>query len=260
MTPAALGAALRFGRRCDTLGTRFAEGCDLDTAHGAVSRATDEINQLKTRLLAMGGEAEEQVRAAVRALVEGDLSLAERVLCGDEPINRLHVEIDKRCYDLLVEHHPLATDVRVVVSGVKINSDLERIGDVAVNIAEATFSYLQHPPVKPLIDIPRMADYAQGMLRDALNAYVRHDTGLATDVLDRDDALDGLKDQVFRELLRYMVQNPATTEPALDLILISRHLEHIGDHATNIAEEVIFMVSGRDVRHHAREGRDTTEH
>ena len=131
---------------------------------------------------------------------------------------------------------------------------------MAVNIAEATFSYLQHPPVKPLIDIPRMADQAQGMLRDALNAYVRHATDLAYDVLDRDDALDGLKDQVFRELLGYMVQNPATTEPALDLILISRHLERIGDHATNIAEEVIFMVSGCDIRHHAQEGRRPTEH
>ena len=232
----------------------------MDSVHGAVPHTADELKQLKTRLLAMGGEAEEQVRAAVRALVESDLSLAERVLCGEEPINRLHMEIDRRCYDLLVDHHASAADVRVVVSGVKINSDLERIGDVAVNIAEATFSYLQHPPVKPLIDIPRMADHAQGMLRDALNAYVRHAIELATDVLDRDDTLDGLKDQVFREPLRYMVQNPATTEPALDLILISRHLERIGDHATNIAEEVIFMVSGRDVRHHAQEGRGPTEH
>ncbi len=231
----------------------------MDSVHGAVPRAADELNELKTRLLAMGGEAEEQVRAAVRALVESDLDLAERVLCGDEPINRLHMEIDRRCYDLLVNHRPEATDVRVIVSGVKINGDLERIGDVAVNIAEATFSYLQHPPVKPLIDIPRMADHAQGMLRDALNAFVRHATDLAYDVLDRDDALDGLKDQVFRELLRYMLQNPATTEPALDLILISRHLERIGDHATNIAEEVIFMVSGCDIRHHAQEGRKPTE-
>ena len=227
---------------------------DVDSAGGAVPLVGDQLGQLKTRLLAMGGEAEEQVRLAVRALVDRNLVLAEQVLCGDEPINRLHMEIDKRCYELLVNHHPEATDVRVVVSGVKINSDLERIGDVAVNIAEATFRYLQHPPVKPLIDIPRMADHAQGMLRDALNAYVRHAVDLATDVLDRDDTLDGLKDQVFRELLHYMVQNPATTEPALDLILISRHLERIGDHATNIAEEVIFMVSGRDVRHHAQEG------
>lgn len=232
----------------------------MDAVHGADPRAAGELDDLKTRLLAMGGEAEEQVRAAVRALVERDLQLAERVLCGDEPINRLHLEIDRRCYDLLVDHAPGATDVRVAVSGIKINGDLERIGDVAVNIAEAVFRYLQHPPVKPLIDIPRMAERAQGMLRDALNAYVRQATDLAYDVLDRDDVLDGLKDQVFRELLRYMVRNPATTEPALDLILISRHLERIGDHATNIAEEVIFTVSGCDVRHHAQEGRNSTGH
>lgn len=248
-------AVLRRGRRCAILGVGISTRCDLDSVHGAVPRAADELSELKTRLLAMGGEAEEQVRTAVRALVESDLNLAERVLRGDEPINRLHMEIDKRCCDLLVNHRTRPADVRVIVSGVKINGDLERIGDVAVNVAEATFSYLQHPPVKPLIDIPRMAEHAQGMLRDALNAYVRHATDLAYDVLDRDDVLDGLKDQVFRELLRYMLRNPATTEPALDLILVSRHLERIGDHATNIAEEVIFMVSGCDVRHHAHEGR-----
>ena len=226
----------------------------MDSARRVVARFEGELSHLKERLLAMGGEAEEQVRSAVRALSERDLSLAERVLLGDAPINRLHVEIDRRCFDLLSEHHTDATEIRVIVSGLKINSDLERIGDFAINIAEATFRYLQHPPVKPLIDIPRMADLAQGMLRDALNAYVRPDTELARRVLDRDDQLDGLKDQVFRELLSYMMQNPATIEPALDLILISRHLERVGDHATNIAEDVIFLVSGRDVRHHQQEG------
>ena len=226
----------------------------MDSARRVVARFEGELSHLKERLLAMGGEAEEQVRSAVRALSERDLALAERVLLGDGPINRLHVEIDRRCFDLLSEHHTDATEIRVIVSGLKINSDLERIGDFAVNIAEATFRYLQHPPVKPLIDIPRMADLAQGMLRDALNAYVRPDTDLARRVLDRDDQLDGLKDQVFRELLSYMMQNPATIEPALELILIARHLERVGDHATNIAEDVIFLVSGRDVRHHQQEG------
>ncbi len=221
----------------------------------AIADFDEALSTLKERLLAMGGQVEEQVRASVQALVSRDLDLAERVLGGDGPINDLEIEIDKRCYELLVSHHPGAEEVRVVVSGLKINSDLERIGDFAINIAEATFRYLQHPPVKPLIDIPRMADLAQGMLRDSLNAYVRHGTDLAREVLDRDDELDGLKEQVFRELLSYVLQNPATTEPALELILISRHLERIGDHATNVAEEVIFMVSGRDVRHHAQEGR-----
>jgi phosphate transport system protein len=125
------------------------------------------------------------------------------------------------------------------------------VGDLAVNIAEAGVRYLAHPPVKELIDIPRMADIAHGMLRDALDAFVRRDTLLAQQVLDADDALDALKTQVFRELLTYMLQDPRTIEPSLDLILVSRHLERIGDHATNVAEDVIYMVSARDVRHHA---------
>jgi phosphate transport system protein len=137
------------------------------------------------------------------------------------------------------------------VAAVKINTDLERVGDLAVNIAEAVRRYLLHPPVKQLIDIPRMAEIAQRMLRDALDAYVRRDTDLAQIVLNEDDKLDALKTQVFRELLTFMLQDPGTIEPALDLILISRHLERIGDHATNIAEDVIFMVSAKDVRHHA---------
>ena len=146
----------------------------------------------------------------------------------------------------------MAFDLRVILSAVKINTDLERVGDLAINIAEAAIRYLSHPPVKELIDIPRMADIAHGMLRDALDAFVRRDTGLAQRVLDADDALDTLKTQVFRELLTYMLQDPQQIEPALDLILVSRHLERIGDHATNIAEDVIFMVSARDVRHHAQ--------
>lgn len=226
----------------------------MDPVPSVAARFDSDLSHLKERLLAMGGEAEEQVRSAVRALSARDLALAERVVSGDGPINRLHVEIDQRCFALLSHRRTEEAAVRVIVSGLKINSDLERIGDFAINIAEATFRYLQHPPVKPLIDIPRMADLAQGMLRDALNAYVRPDTHLAQSVLDRDDRLDGLKDQVFRELLSYMMQNPATIEPALDLVLISRHLERVGDHATNIAEDVIFLVSGRDVRHHRQEG------
>jgi phosphate transport system protein len=144
-------------------------------------------------------------------------------------------------------------DLRVIVAAVKINTDLERVGDLAVNIAEAARRYLGHPPVKELIDIPRMAVIAQRMLRDALDAFVRKDTALARDVLDRDDELDSLKTQVFRELLTHMLGNQATIEPSLDLILVSRHLERTGDHATNIAEDVIFMVSARDVRHQAEE-------
>ena len=214
----------------------------------------EELEQLKTRLLEMGGLAEEQVRLAVKGLVERDRDLIDRVLVSDEPLNALHIEIDGRCFTLLALYQPMAVDLRAIVAAVKINTDLERVGDLAINIAEAARQYSTHLPVKKLIDIPRMATIAQRMLRDALDAFVRRDTTLAQGVLNEDDALDALKTQIFRELLTYMLQDPATIEPALDLILISRHLERIGDHATNIAEDVIFMVSARDVRHHAAEG------
>ncbi len=213
----------------------------------------DEHEQLKTRLLEMGGLAEDRVRAAVDGLVTRDPSAVERVLSGDGPINLLHIEVDNRCFKLLALHQPMAVDLRAIVSAVKINTDLERVGDLAVNIAEAVRRYLRHVPVKELIDIPRMASIAQSMLRDALDAFVRRDVALAHAVLNEDDTLDALKTQVFRELLTYMLQDPSTIEPALDLILISRHLERIGDHATNVAEDVIFMVSAKDVRHHAGE-------
>ena len=214
----------------------------------------EELEQLKTRLLEMGGLAEEQVRLAVKALMDRDRDLVELALHGDDPVNRMHIEIDSRCFTLLALHQPMAVDLRAIVAAVKINTDLERVGDLAINIAEAARRYAQHAPVKKLIDIPRMATIAQSMLRDSLDAFVRRDTALAQLVLNEDDKLDDLKTQIFRELLTYMLQDPTTIEPSLDLILISRHLERIGDHATNIAEDVIFMVSARDVRHHADEG------
>lgn len=228
------------------------------TSH-IVPHFRDELDALKERLLAMGGLAEAQVQTALRALVERDRSLIERVTGGDEPINQLHIDIDSRCFTLLALHQPMATDLRAIVSAVKINTDLERVGDLAVNIVEAAERYLTHAPVKPLVDIPRMAALAQAMLRDALNAFVRHDTALAQHVLDTDDEVDELKDHVFRELLTFMAKDQGIIEPALDLILASRHLERIADHATNIAEGVIFIVSARDVRHHAWEGGQSFE-
>jgi phosphate transport system protein len=210
----------------------------------------DALETLKERLLAMGGLAEERVRTAVMGLSERDPELVELVLAGDEPINDLHIEVDDRCFKLLALHQPMAADLRAIVAAVKINTDLERVGDLAVNIAEAAKRYLQHPPVKPLIDIPRMGAIAQSMLRDALDAFVRRDVALAERVLAEDDALDALKTQIFRELLTFMLSDPSTIEASLDLILVSRHLERIGDHATNIAEDVIFLVSAKDIRHH----------
>ena len=220
----------------------------------------DELDVLKERLLAMGGLAEERVRESVRGLTDREHGALDGVLAGDEPINDFHMEVDDRCFKLLALHQPMAADLRVIVAAVKINTDLERVGDLAVNIAEAGKRYLQHPPVKPLIDIPRMGELAQSMLRDALDAFVRRDITLAEAVLAADDTLDALKTQIFRELLTYMLQDPATIEPALDLILISRHLERIGDHATNVAEDVIFILSAKDVRHHGADAGKPPSH
>jgi phosphate transport system protein len=211
----------------------------------------EQLSGLKERLLSMGGLVEERVRLALQGLVERDGALIDAVLNGDMPVNELHIVIDDLCLKLIALHSPMAADLRGIMAAIKINSDLERVGDMAVNIGEAARRYAVHPPVKKLIDIPRMGATAQSMLRDALDSYVRGDIQLAQHVLDEDDELDTLKTQVFRELLNHMLQDPSTIEPALDLILISRHLERIGDHATNIAEDVIFMVSGRDVRHHS---------
>jgi phosphate transport system protein len=217
-----------------------------DTRHFA-----EELQELKARLLTMGGLAEDRVRQAMRALVDADRQLVREVITGDQEINALHVEIDDRCFKLLALHQPMAVDLRVIVAAFKINTDLERIGDLAVNIAEAADRYAAHPPVKPLVDIPRMASLAQQMLHDALDAFVAQRADAAMQVMTQDDVLDALKNQIFRELLTYMLGEPRTIEPSLDLILISRHLERIGDHATNIAEDVIFIVEARDVRHHA---------
>jgi len=208
---------------------------------------------VKHRLLEMGGLAEQRLMLAVAGLVERSASRLDDVLTGDGPVNELHLEVDDRCFKLLALRQPMAIDLRAIVAAVKINGELERVGDLAVNIAEAGMRYLRHLPVKDLIDIPRMVNIAQAMLRDALDAYVRSDVTLAKTVCDRDDELDELKSQVFRELLDCMLAERGTIEPSLDLLLISRHLERVGDHATNIAEDVIFLVSAKDIRHHAAE-------
>jgi phosphate transport system protein len=211
----------------------------------------DELSALQEQLLTMGGLAEEQVRQAVNGLTERDVQAIEQVLDGDHPINDLHIKIDDRCFKLLALHQPMAVDLRAIVAAVKVNTDLERVGDLAVNIAEAAKRSLQYPPSGPIRDIPRMSAIAQRMLRDALDAYVRRDVQLARVVLAEDDTLDNLKTDISRDLLACMRADPSSIDGCLQLILVSRHLERIGDHATNIAEDVIFMVSARDVRHHA---------
>lgn len=208
-----------------------------------------ELRALQGRLLEMGGLAEERVRTVIAGLETGDPTLVAHVAVGDEPINELHVDIDRRCFQLLALHQPMAIDLRAIVAAVKINTDLERVGDLAVNIAKAARRYARHPAVKELIDIPAMGRIAQNMLRDALDSFVRRDVVLAQQVLDTDDQLDRLNTQIFRELLTHSLRNLENVEAAINLILVARHLERIGDHATNIAEDVIFMVSARDVRH-----------
>lgn len=207
------------------------------------------LEELKGSLLVMGGLAEERLGTAMHALVARDQDVLAEVVDGDSRIDALQIDIDRRCFTLIALYHPVAVDLRVIVSALKINADLERVGDLAVHISEASQRYLTHPPVKPLIDLPRMGQLASKMLREALDAFVSNDVALAHSVLSQDDWLDGLKTQVFRELLTYMLGNPQTIEPAIDLILISRHLERAGDHATNIAEDVIFIAEGRDIRH-----------
>jgi phosphate transport system protein len=210
-----------------------------------------ELQSLRNQLLTMGGLVEERGHRAVQSLIHRKEEEAKRIIASDKEINDLQIDIDERCLRLLATQTPLAVDLRLITSAMKINADLERVGDQAVNIAESVLVLLPHPPVKPLIDIPRMAEIAERMVRDALDAFVKTDAQLARDVLRRDDEVDELKDQVFRELLTYMMADPGTIQRALALILISRNLERIADHATNIAEDVIFIAEAKDVRHHA---------
>jgi phosphate transport system protein len=209
-----------------------------------------ELQALKNRLLNMGALVEERVHQAIGALMGRDLETAEEIIAGDEEVNDLQIEIDDRAIKLLALQQPMASDLRLITATIKINADLERIGDQAVNIAQNAVKVLEAPPLKPIIDLPRMAEIAEKMTRDSLDAFVRKDVALAREVLGRDDEVDQLKDTIFRVLLTYMMADPGTIERALSLILVSRNIERIADHATNIAEDVIFLVEGRDVRHH----------
>ncbi|HEY7412251.1 MAG TPA: phosphate signaling complex protein PhoU [Vicinamibacteria bacterium] len=213
-----------------------------------------ELQALKSRLLSMAGLVEDRVHRAMQALMERRPELAEAVIASDQEVNELQIELDDRCLKLLALQQPIASDLRLITAAMKINADLERIGDQAVNIAENAAKILAAPPLKPLIDLPRMAEIAQAMTRDSLDAFVRRDSALARAVLSRDDEVDQLKDQIFRVLLTYMMADPGTIERALSLILVSRNLERVADHATNIAEDVIFLVEAKDVRHHHEEG------
>ncbi len=212
-----------------------------------------ELDVLKQTLLRMAGKAEAMIHKSVQALVQRDNSLADEIPHIEDEVNRLQLEIDDRAFKLLALRQPMAHDLRLIIAAMKISGDLERIADQAVNIQENTKVLLQFPLLKPLIDIPKMADIATEMLRDSLDAFVESDAAKARNVVTRDDEVDGLKNQVFRELLTYMISDPRTIQVGLQLILVARHLERIADHATNIAEDVVYLVEAKDIRHHAEE-------
>ena len=212
-----------------------------------------DLNELKERILWMGSLAERAVHQAIHAVLEGQASLAEKVLQEEPAINELQVEIDDRVVQLLALQQLMAADLRFVLAVSRINNDLERIGDQAVNIAQSAQRILRHPRVKPYVDLPRMSELAEGMVRDSLNALVHGNVELARSVLVRDDQVDGLRDQIFRELLSYMIGDSAVVFQAFELIMVAKNLERVADHSTNIAEDVIYIVVGHDVRHSGAE-------
>ena len=212
-----------------------------------------DLDALRGQLLQMGGAAEAIVRKSIDALRRRDAVLCEEVFADDRLLDRLEIEVEERCVTLLARRQPMAGDLRFITAALKISNDLERVGDHAVNIAGSGLELAAQPPLKPLVDIPRMADLAIGMLRDALDAFVRGDAVRARELCQRDDQVDDLDDQLFRELLTYMIENPANVTRAMELILVARNLERVADLATNVAEEVVFIAEARIIKHHAEE-------
>lgn len=209
----------------------------------------EDLRGLRAGLLKMGGLVERQIAEAVDALVNRDSEHAREVIARDEEVNRMDNDNDEQCIRLLALHQPTASDLRFITTGLKITTDLERIGDNAVNICERVLELNEEPQLKPYLDLPRMAAAAQSMLKDSLDAFLRDDVVLAEEVIERDDEVDQLNYQMYRELLSYMAEDPHTIGRATRLLFISKYLERIADHATNIAEMVVFMVKGRTIRH-----------
>ena len=209
----------------------------------------EELRGLRTGLIKMGGLVESQIAEAVEALIERDTGRARATIARDTEVNRMDVENDELAIRMLALHQPAASDLRFITTALKITTDLERIGDSAVNICERVLELNEEPQLKPYIDIPRMAEIAQTMVKDSLDAFMRDDPGLAEEVIDRDDEVDALNYQIYRELLSYMVEDPSTIARATRILFVSKNLERVADHATNIAEMVVYMVKGRTIRH-----------
>lgn len=214
-----------------------------------MSHLDAKIQELQDRLLLMGRLAQSMIQLALRVLIERNESLSAEVVRKEKQVNELQIEIDEAAVTLTALQQPVGSDVRFLFMASRIATELERIGDQAVNITQNAHHVLKAPPLKPLVDLPVMGEIAERMVHDSLNALVARDCSLANKVLEEEQKVDAHRDQIFRVLLTYMMADPGTIERALSLILISRNLERVGDHATNIVEEVIYLVEGREVRH-----------
>jgi len=208
-----------------------------------------ELLDLKEKILRMGSLVEEQVQGALRALTERDSDLARKIIANDRQVNTLDVEVDEDCLRLLALQQPAARDLRFITTAMKISTELERISDLAENICERAIELNEEPQLKPYIDIPRMANWSLRMVKEALDAFVNHDATLARKVCTDDDFVDDLTHQLFRELLSFMLENPQTITRAIRITFIAKYLERIADHATNVAELVVYMVEGKIIRH-----------
>ncbi len=213
-----------------------------------------ELESLKMRILHMGALAEKMIEEAIKGLVERR-DAVKTVTAHEEEVNTLQIQVDEQVVELIALHHPVAEDLRFLIMASKINGELERVADQAINIAQNTAFLIKSLPFKLVSDLPIMADIARQMLRQSLDAFMKRDTTLAQQVLNTDDKVDAFKDRIFRELLTGMMADPASIPRAIAVVLIGRNLERVGDHATNIAEEVIYLTQGRDVRHHHEEKR-----
>jgi phosphate transport system protein len=219
----------------------------------------EELSQLKQRLLATSSEAEDAVGHAVEALLRRDLAQAHAVIRGDRTIDALESGIEEQGFQLIALHQPMAKDLRLIFSAIRIVNDLERVGDHAVNIAQSAERLVEYPHIVPEPEILEMARLARQMLADALSAFVRGDAPLAREVCRRDDAVDALNDSVYRILLTHMMEDPRLIGAGMELLLVSRNLERVADLATNVAEDVVFLVEGKTIKHHAEDGRPPQE-
>lgn len=209
----------------------------------------EELKALKEKILRMGALVEEQIRNSIKALVERDSDLARQVIANDHRVNAMDVEVDEDCLRLIALHQPMAKDLRFITTAMKISTELERMSDLAENIAERAIELNEEPQLKPYIDIPRMAEHAQKMVKETLDAFVNGDNTLARKVCADDDFIDDLTHQIFRELLSYMIEDPHTISRAVRITFVAKYIERVADHATNVAELVVYLVEGKIIRH-----------